>query len=201
LAVPGKNMTIYVSLLRAVNVGGANRVRMAYLSDMLGGMGFESVQTLLQSGNVVFRGNAMSTQKLEKDLEGKVLRDIGLRTDFFVRTASEWKDILTENPFPEEAESDPSHMVVALLKDSPRAAAWDALRGAITGREKVQGAGRKAYIVYPDGIGRSKLTPTLIEGKLGTRATSRNWNTVRKLDGLASARAQAVTEVSTSKTA
>lgn len=41
--------------------------------------------------------------------------------------------------------------------------------------------GRHAYIVYPDGIGRSKLTTALIEKHLGTRVTGRNWNTVRKL--------------------
>ena len=41
--------------------------------------------------------------------------------------------------------------------------------------------GRELYIVYPDGIGRSKLTNQLIERMLGTRGTARNWNTVLKL--------------------
>jgi uncharacterized protein (DUF1697 family) len=41
--------------------------------------------------------------------------------------------------------------------------------------------GKQLYIHYPAGIGRSKLTATLIERKLATRGTARNWNTVLKL--------------------
>jgi uncharacterized protein (DUF1697 family) len=43
---------------------------------------------------------------------------------------------------------------------------------------------RHAYIYYPDGAGNSKLTPRLIETKLETRGTARNWNTVLKLQAL-----------------
>jgi len=56
-----------------------------------------------------------------------------------------------------------------------------ALRSAIQGPETVRSDGRQLYIVYPAGIGRSKLTGTLIERLLETRATARNWNTVLKL--------------------
>jgi uncharacterized protein (DUF1697 family) len=45
--------------------------------------------------------------------------------------------------------------------------------------------GRCAYIVYPDGIGRSRLTAAMIEKHLETRGTARNWNSVLKLDTLA----------------
>lgn len=62
-----------------------------------------------------------------------------------------------------------------------------ALQAALTGPEVVRAEGRQAYIVYPNGIGRSRLTHTVIEKKLGTRGTSRNWNTVLKLRALADA--------------
>ena len=45
--------------------------------------------------------------------------------------------------------------------------------------------GRQAYLVYPDGVGRSKLTVGVIERWLGSRGTGRNWNTVLKLQALA----------------
>ena len=51
----------------------------------------------------------------------------------------------------------------------------------------VRAEGRQAYIVYPAGIGRSRLTNSLIERKLGTRGTGRNWNTVVRLGALAKA--------------
>jgi len=71
------------------------------------------------------------------------------------------------------------------LRDAPDRAAVAGLQKAIAGREVVRTSGRHAYIVYPDGIGRSRLTVALIEKKLGTRGTGRNWNTVLKLAALA----------------
>jgi uncharacterized protein (DUF1697 family) len=110
---------------------------------------------------------------------------LGLRTDFFVRTAAEWAKVVAGNPFPEEAERDPGHLVVMFLKATPEANDVAALQAAIPGRETVRAEGKHAYIIYPDGIGRSKLTIDLIERKLGTRGTGRNWNTVLKLAALA----------------
>lgn len=179
-------MPVYIGLLRAVNVAGANPVSMDALRTVLSRMGFEGVQSLLQSGNVVFRSSARDEGKLERRLELRVARDLGLRTDFFLRTAEEWDSVISENPFPREAEDDPGHLIVTALKDPPPKAAWTALDGAIHGREYVRGVGRHAYIVYPDGVGRSRLTAALIEKHLGTRGTNRNWNTVRKLGILAS---------------
>ncbi len=73
------------------------------------------------------------------------------------------------------------------LKGAPDAGAVAALQAAITGREVVRADGRHAYLVYPDGVGRSRLTLALIEKKLGTSGTARNWNTALKLAALAGA--------------
>ncbi len=95
--------------------------------------------------------------------------------------------MIAGSPFPEEADPDPGHPVVMFSRNRPAAARVEALRGAIRGREIVRTGGRQAYILYPDGIGRSRLTSALIETQLGTRGTGRNWNTVLKLGALAGA--------------
>ena len=71
------------------------------------------------------------------------------------------------------------------LRDAPTAAQVKLLQAAIKGRETVRATGKQAYFAYPDGIGTSKLTITMIEKALGTRGTARNWNTVLKLGALA----------------
>jgi uncharacterized protein (DUF1697 family) len=91
------------------------------------------------------------------------------------------KEIVANNPFPREAKSDPGHLVAMFLKHKPGAKQIAALQEAIVGPERVSVNGRLAYIVYPDGIGRSKVTNALIDRKLETRGTGRNWNTVLKL--------------------
>jgi uncharacterized protein (DUF1697 family) len=176
---------LHIALLRAVNLAAKNMVAMADLRAMAEGLGFQKAQTLLQSGNLVFDSKP-SGGRLEGLLEATAKKRLGLETDFFVRTAKEWQALIAANPFPAEARSDPSHLVLLCLKKAPDRQALDALRQAIKGRERVEAEGRQVYAVYPDGIGRSKLTMALIERHLGTSGTGRNWNTVLKLAALAS---------------
>ena len=178
-------LTSCIALLRAVNLGGHNKIGMADLRDLVTELG-KDAQTLLQSGNVVFRSDARPDQ-LEQRLERAARKELGLETDFFVRTAAEWRGLIAANPFRNEAKADPSHLLAIVLKGEPTARQVRALQQAITGREIVAAKGRCAYIVYPDGIGRSKVTSALIEKALGTRGTARNWNTVLKLGALADA--------------
>jgi uncharacterized protein (DUF1697 family) len=177
---------LHIALLRGVNVGGRTKVAMADLRAMLAELGFAEGRTLLQSGNLVFRGDGRKSAALEQLLEAETAKRLDLRTDYFVRTADEWAAVVAANPFADEAKRDPGKLVVLCLKDAPAAKQVETLRDAIKGPETVQADGRQLYIVYPDGIGRSKLTTTLIESKLGTRGTGRNWNTVLKLAALVS---------------
>jgi len=179
-------MTTYIALLRAVNLAGINRVAMGDLRDMCATLGLQDACTLLQSGNVVFRSAVSSVEKLERMLQDAAAKELSVSTDFFVRTAAEWKAVIAANPFPDEAKRDPGRLIVMALKDAPARGAVAALQSAIKGREVVRAKGREAFITYPDGQGRSKLTNALIEQKLGTRGTARNWNTVLKLAVLAS---------------
>ena len=174
-----------ISLLRAINLAGRKQVAMPVLRDFFTGLGFSDVRTLLQTGNIIFRSEAQNANDLERLLESEAKAQLGLDTDFFVRSAKDWKALVDANPFPDEAKSDPSHLVVMFLKDAPQAKSLEALRASIRGPEIVDLVRRQAYIVYPAGIGRSRLTNALVESKLGVRGTGRNWNTVRKIASLA----------------
>jgi uncharacterized protein (DUF1697 family) len=176
---------IHVALLRGINVGGHKPVSMADLRDLLTQLGLADARSLLQSGNLVFGTNRRTPAHLERLLEAEAEKRLGLQTDFFVRTAKEWKGVVAHNPFPKEAARDPGHLVVMFLKDAPSVTGVKALQQAITGPEVVAPGGKHLYIVYPDGIGRSRLTNALIDKQLGTRGTGRNWNTVLKVSALA----------------
>jgi uncharacterized protein (DUF1697 family) len=169
-----------IALLRAINVGGV-KVSMADLKALFVDLGFEDVRTLLNSGNVVFRGKNKTGADLEKLLETEFAKRAGRPTEFFVRTAEEWNSILDRNPMTDEARRDPGHLLVVVLKHAPTNQEVDALRGAIVGPEVVEADGKQAYIYYPAGVGQSKLTAKLIEKQLGSPGTGRNWNTVLKL--------------------
>ena len=174
-----------IALLRAVNVGGI-KVSMADLKALFIDLGFEDVRTLLNSGNVVFRGKSRTGADLEELLETEFAKRAGRSTEFFVRTAEEWKSIIDRNPMTNEARHDPGHLLVVVLKCAPASQEVDALRAAIVGPEVVEADGTQAYIYYPTGVGQSKLTAKLIEKQLGSPGTGRNWNTVLKLAAMVS---------------
>ena len=171
-----------IALMRGINVGGHKKIAMADLRAMFESLGLSDVKSLLQSGNLVFNGgDRRAGAAAERFFEEHALKRLALAADFFVRTAKEWDALVAGNPFSREANADPGHLVLMCLKDAPGKADVNALQAAIVGREVVQADGRHLYIVFPDGIGTSRLTTALIERTLGTRGTARNWNTVLKL--------------------
>jgi uncharacterized protein (DUF1697 family) len=174
-------MPTYVGLLRAINLGAHNRIAMSDLRAMLEKLGFDDPKTLLLSGNIVFKCAAGSCAALERMLEAASTKHLKVTTDYFVRSAKDWQAIVSDNPFAKEAKQDPGHLLMMCLREAPTAAQIKALQESITGNEVVKANGRHAYFVYPDGVGRSKLTIQKIEKALGTRGTARNWNTVLKL--------------------
>ncbi len=160
-------MGMNVALLRAINLAGKNVVSMAGLRELFSE--FDEVRTLLQSGNVIFRGTTT-----ERRLEQKAEKRFGFAIDFFLRSASEWDAIVAANPFKREAKDDPGHLVVLTLKNPAEELEWH-------GPEIVKVAGRNAYAFYPNGQGRSKLTNAVLEKNLGAKVTARNWNTVLRI--------------------
>jgi uncharacterized protein (DUF1697 family) len=171
----------YVALLRGINVGGNAILPMAEVRAFFEGMGVGEVKTLLQSGNVVFSGKVADGAALEKKLEAAAKKKFGREIGFFVRDAAERKGIVAGNPFADEAKRDPGRLVVMCLKAAPKKGALAALKAAIVGRETFRAGEGCLYIYYPDGQGTSKFTNALIERKLGTNGTARNWNTVLKI--------------------
>jgi uncharacterized protein (DUF1697 family) len=156
---------------------------MADLKRVAEELGLTDARTLLQSGNLLFQTKKTGVT-LEKQLEGALTEQLALTTAVVVRSAAEWHAAIERNPFATEARKDPGHLVLMPLKAVPAKGAVAALEAAIVGRERIQLLGQNLYLVYPDGIGESKLTTALIEKKLGVTGTGRNWNTTRKIAAL-----------------
>jgi uncharacterized protein (DUF1697 family) len=177
-------MPVYITLLRAVNVG-KRQIKMDLLRGLYESVGFAGAQTLLQSGNVVFKTDRTDRAKLVKEIEAAIEKSVGFHSDVILRTPDEMRKVIVENPFPAQAEDDPSHLLVTFLNGAPTAEAIDALAKAHAGPEAFKTIGQDFYAYFPNGAGRTKLTITLIEKKLQAIGTARNWNTVRSLLSLA----------------
>src|SRR5262245_32160082 len=128
-------MSRYVALLRGINVGGHNQVGMSELRELFEVLGFARVKSLLQSGNLVFASSRRTGAALEHLLEAETAKRLDISVDYLIRTAEEWERIIADNPFPDEALRDPSHLVVMFLKAGPKESELKMLQAAIKGPE------------------------------------------------------------------
>jgi uncharacterized protein (DUF1697 family) len=171
---------------------------MTDLRNFLTQLGLADPRSLLQSGNLIFTSSVRTGAELERFLETEAMERLSLEADFFVRTPEEWKSLIRQNPFRKEAERDPAHLVAVFLKKAADPRDVAALQADVKGPETVKAKGKQAYIFFPNGQGRSKLTHGMIEKRLG-RSTGRNWNTVLKLGIIAKTGSAKLTPVAPRK--
>ena len=174
-------MTTYVSLFRGINVGGNRKVGMKDLKEMHEALGFRDVAHYIQSGNVVFTSDDGDAQHIQQRIEESFEQKFGFATAGIIRTSEELGEIIEKNPFQDQPDKESKWIVVLFLATHPDSTAQEALHKAYAGPEEILVLGQEVYIYYPDGIGRSKLTNSLLEKKLKTVGTARNLNTVLKL--------------------
>lgn len=169
----------YVALLRGINVGGNNVIKMEKLREVFEGMGFSSVKTYIQSGNVLFASNDEDQNTLEKKIEKTLSSIFSYEAKVLVRSKIQLEETVAH--FPKIFENpDWKHNVIFLTqaldtKDVPD-------RFAI--KEAIEHLSYFPGVLYwsakMDAITKSTML------KLSTRKeykemTVRNVNTTRKL--------------------
>lgn len=180
-----KPVITYVAFLRGINVGGNRTIQMRRLKSCLEGLGLARVRTHLNSGNAVFASDETDRGELQALIESAIEKAFALHVVVVLRHATDLRQIIAKNPFARMADDDPSHLLVMFLADKARRDAAQRLAEAYSGPEQVRIAGETAYVTYPSGVGRSRLTGALLEKHLGVAGTARNWNTVVKLAEIA----------------
>ena len=92
-------MPTYVALLRAVNLGSHNKLKMPRLRELVEALPATDVTTHVQSGNVVFRCALRSAAKVESRLEATLKKDAGLDVRVMVRTPAQLAKLVEACPF------------------------------------------------------------------------------------------------------
>lgn len=161
---------------------------MAELRSVCGDLGWEDVQTYIQSGNIIARA-AGRPAELEAELERAIRSRFGIPAAVVARSTQRWLEYIDENPYPEASRSHPNLVMLALSKAAPVKGAGTALLERATAGEQVAQVDDALWIHYAGGAGRSKLAGGVIDRLVGSPVTTRNWRTVLKLGELAGAAA------------
>jgi uncharacterized protein (DUF1697 family) len=186
--VKPKNTQTFVVLMRGINVGATRKLPMTELRALSVDIGLRSPETYIQSGNLLVDADSDAAQVralLEKAIAGR----FGLRVDVIVRRASQWSEYVTANPFAKDAATVPKMLHLFLARDPLKPSAAAELAQKAQAGERAVLAGGALWIDYgANGVGRSKLTPTLVDKACGSPATGRNWNSVLKIGEMIVAR-------------
>jgi len=174
-------MAIYISLLRGINVGGHKRIKMDQLRASFEALGFESVKTYIQSGNVVFKSGKTSPAALSKKIEAKILKDFGFPVSVMTRTADELRNIVASNPFLKQGGIDPEKLHVMFLSEAPAPAALKELTAVTVSPDRCHCSGQEIYFYLPNGVSKSVLWNSPVDRILAVVTTTRNLKTVNSM--------------------
>ncbi|MER6620477.1 MULTISPECIES: DUF1697 domain-containing protein [unclassified Streptomyces] len=174
--------TRYAALLRGINVGGSRKVPMAELRALMDGLGHEGVRTHLQSGQAVFTATHGDEESLAAGLSAAIERHFGFAVDVIVRDHAYLKGIVDACPFP-AGELEPKQLHVTYFSAPVTPERFAEIDRQAYLPEEFRLGDRALYLYAPNGLGRSKLAEHLARPRVnkGVVATSRNWNTVRRL--------------------
>ena len=176
-------MTTWVGLLRGINVGKAKRLPMADLKRLVESAGYRDVRTLLNSGNVVFRGKADSPARVAARLESGIEETAGFHANVVVIAAETLATIVRENTLAAMAD-DHARLLVVFVRDQAVLEAARPLAARDWGPEAVVVGSCAAYVWMPGGLLESAALDA-VGRLLKDQVTTRNWATVQKLAALA----------------
>jgi uncharacterized protein (DUF1697 family) len=176
-----------VAMLRSVNLPNHQKVDMKTLKALCTSLGLRDAQTYIQSGNLVFREDGREPTALAQMLEEAMEVSFDFRPAVIVRTASELRQVIANNPFAGRTEVHPSKLLVVFMNVAPSKQARDKLLAIPCDPEELHIHGREAYIHYPEGMARPRIPLARMEKALQCSSTGRNWNTVNKLSAMAEA--------------
>ena len=182
-------MKQYVVLLRGINVGGNNLIKMPDLKACFEKLGFEDVRTYIQSGNVLFATAGMAQAKLAKQIKSALSKTFNYKSWVLVRSHKQIKDIVANAPEGFGSEPATYRYDVLFLKEPLTA---EKAMKSVSVKEGVDEAFSARGVLY-----FSRLTSKATQSHLNRIAsvpvyqnmTLRNWNTTTKLLALMEAAA------------
>jgi uncharacterized protein (DUF1697 family) len=154
----------YHAFLRGINVGGHHKVPMATLRTVFEAMGFTSVRTLLNSGNVSFESDRADLSALEREIESRLAAELGFPIPVMIRTDESLRAFVAASPFAlilSEAKEPDIRLYITFTRSGDNIPSVVDLRDSNTIKAMEE-----------------------LERRLGKDIPTRNWNTVVKMPSI-----------------
>lgn len=170
-----------IAILRGINVGGKRKILMADLKELMGSLGYQNIQTYIQSGNLIFElDKKIESNEIAENIENAIEKNFNLEVPVIVLSAEEIENAVANNPF-YKADADINKLHLTFLNEVPDKEKLAFVESFDHSPDQFKIIGKNAFIYCEDSYHKSKLTNDLFEKKLKVKATTRNWKTVLKL--------------------
>lgn len=177
-------MERFIAVLRGINVGGHKKILMSDLKQLLMNRGYTQVQTYIQSGNIIFDSHLLLTSgEIESDFYQIILDHYNFEVPVMVRSLPELKEILSKNPYAENA--DIKKLYLSFLKTKPDIKALEMIKNYRFLPDDFTIIDRTIYIYCAGKFSDTKYNNAFFEKHLKVQASTRNWKTVNKLFDMA----------------
>ena len=171
----------YVAFVRGINVGGKCLVNMAKLRLALQNVGLASVQTYIQSGNILFQSSEKDTTILNRKVSNTIAAEFGIEAQVATVTAPQWRKVFTQAPMWWGKDADWKHNLIILLPPTKTEEVIEAIGELNAGIEHVEAGDRVVYqSILTSAFSRS-ASSRLVTRPVYKHITIRNYNTSKKL--------------------
>lgn len=174
-------MTTHLALLRGINVSGHNMIKMEALKTTLEAIGFQNVQTYIQSGNVFVDTDEENPSKVGFIIKQEIFKVFGHEVPIVVVNKNDLAVCFKNNPYLKEKDLDTKKLYVAFVSTTLKSDSINDLKISQFKPDEASIDGNKIYIKYAVGAGKTRFDQKYIEKKLNVIATIRNWNSVTQL--------------------
>jgi uncharacterized protein (DUF1697 family) len=175
-------MTKFVALLRGINVGGNNLIKMDDLKKCFAALGLKNVKTILASGNVLFESSDDDEDALAKKIQKKLEDVLGHKVGIQIRSIDEIQKLADRNPFKKIKVTPETRLYITFLPEKPNSK----LKIPYTSPEKdfriLDVTNREICSVVDLNLGRGTVEAMgILDKEFGKNITTRNWNTIGKI--------------------
>jgi uncharacterized protein (DUF1697 family) len=174
-------MTTYIALLRGINVGGKNLIRMPALKAAFEEDGFEDVATYIQSGNVLFAGPGTRTTELTERIETLLAEAFDYVPTVVVRNRAQMRAIVDRRPNRFGAEPAKYRYDVVFLKEPLTAKVAMKSLQLKPGVDEAHAGTGVLYLSRLDARATQSRLNKIASSPIYPSVTIRNWNTTTKL--------------------
>jgi uncharacterized protein (DUF1697 family) len=174
-------MTKHLALLRGINVSGHNMIKMDALKKMLENLGFQNVETYIQTGNVFVDSEEENAASVGFKIKQEISKEFGYDVPVVMVSKSDLELCFKNNPYLKEKDCDTKKLYVAFISKELSPLAINDLKISNFKPDEAAIDASRIYIKYAVGAGKTKLDQKYIEKKINVTATIRNWNTVTTL--------------------